>query len=126
MSDSIAMVRGRRAVLVFALILTLALLAMTSLAVADEHARDDDAAPQAGEVVPLDDLLARIREDFHGSILKVELEQEWRRDGRIWVYEAKILTPQGDVLKLEYDAKSLELLERKGGRERDRHEDGED
>lgn len=117
------MVRGRWAVLVFALTLTLALLGMTPLAGADEHARDDDAAPQAGEVVPLEDLLARIREDFDGSILKVELEQEWRRDGRVWVYEAKILTPKGDVMKLEYDAKSLELLEQKGGRERHRHED---
>lgn len=87
---------------------------------ADGRGWDDDAQPQAGEVVPLEALLARVREDFDGRILEVEIEQEWRQGGRIWVYEAKLLTPKGRVLKLEYDAKSLELLELKGRRERHR------
>lgn len=94
---------------------------------ADEPARDDDRAPRAGEVAPLQALLARIREDFNGRILEVEIEQEWRPGGRIWVYEAKLLTPHGHVLKLDYDAKTLELLDWKGrqGRKR-RHRRGGD
>lgn len=100
------------AVLAFCLILPG--LAATATARADDHDRGDDAAPRAGEVVPLEKLLARIHEDFNGRILEVEIEQEWRQGGRIWVYEAKLLTPRGHVLKLEYDAKSLQLLELKG------------
>jgi len=109
-------IRKGWAVVVFSLILTV--LATPSSARADERIRDNEAAPRAGEVVPLEELLARIREDFNGRILEVEIEQEWRQGGRIWVYEAKLLTPKGHVLKLEYDAKSLDLLELKGRRER--------
>ncbi len=112
------------AALAFCLILTVS--ATTASARADDHGRDDDAAPKAGEVVPLEKLLTRIREDFNGHILEVEIEQEWRQGGRIWVYEAKLLTPKGHVLKLEYDAESLELLESKGRQERHRRASDQD
>ena len=55
-------------------------------------------------------------------VLKVELDQEWRITGRIWVYEAKILTPEGDVLKVEYDARSLELIEVERPKPKRRHD----
>ena len=45
-------------------------------------------------------------------MLAVELERE---DGR-WVYELKLLDPAGRLVKLEVDARSAELLRRKGGR----------
>ena len=34
--------------------------------------------------------------------------------GNVWVYELKLLTEKGSVLKLEYDAVNLELLKIKG------------
>ncbi len=84
-------------------------------AAADEDESELEQALQAGQIAPLNELLARIRGDFAGRLLQVELEQEEEEVPR-WVYEAKVLTPEGNVLKLEYDARSLELLEVKGHR----------
>ena len=93
---------------------------VSTLAVAQTRADDDDAdlerALQAGEIAPLNALLARVREDYAGRLLQVELEHEDVDEGAGWVYEAKVLTPEGNVLKLEYDARSLELLEVRGHR----------
>jgi len=82
--------------------------------------------PRSGEVVPMEQLLSKIRQTIDGRVLKVDLEQEWRVGGRIWVYEAKIITPDGDVLKLEYDARTLEVLELKGRHRKQRDRDTED
>lgn len=98
-------------------------LAVTALAArADDDHHEARQAIAAGDVVPLEHLLARIREDFGGRVLKVELEREDDDAKAKWVYEAKVLTPEGSVLKLDYDAKSLELLHMKGHYRRD-HED---
>lgn len=70
------------------------------------------AALQAGEVLPLPQLLERVAREQPGQVLAVELERE---DGR-WVYELKLLDPAGRLVKLEVDARSAELLRRKGGR----------
>ncbi len=75
-------------------------------------AEEGDPAIRAEDVVPVVELLAAIRERFaEGRVLKLELERERRPSGRIWVYEAKILMPEGDVFEVEYDARSLEVLE---------------
>ncbi len=109
----------RRRSFVLPLVLLVGLsAAFTSRAGADE---EDDAihrAIEAGEIAPLQSLFAEIRREYQGRILKVELEREWHGEGPIWVYEAKILTPRGHVLELEYDARSLELIEIEG-----RHDD---
>ncbi len=82
---------------------------MNPQVIADDD--DEEKAARSSEVVPVEQLLGVIRQRFDGRILKVELDQEWRIGGRIWVYDVKILTPEGEVLKLEYDARSLELIE---------------
>jgi hypothetical protein len=84
----------------------------------DEDEAPPRAAIEAGEIAPLEQLLARLRERFPGRILEVELEREDDRPGPGWVYEVKLLTPSGQVLKLEYDARTMELIEVKG-----RHDD---
>jgi uncharacterized membrane protein YkoI len=89
----------------------------------DERAR---AALRAGDVVPLVQVLSKVESLYEGDVLEVELEDEDddRRDGGTsagFVYEIKLLTPQGNVLKLELDAKTLEVLKVKGrGAERAR------
>lgn len=70
-------------------------------------------------------LLERVREDFGGRVLKIELESESAGGARRWVYEAKLLTPQGHVIEAEYDATTLELLDFEGERE-PRERGGED
>jgi uncharacterized membrane protein YkoI len=76
---------------------------------ADDHKEAAEAALSRGEARPLEELLQRVRSRFAGSVLKIELEHE--DDGDVpWLYEVKLLTPEGDVLELEYDAGTLELL----------------
>lgn len=101
--------RRSRRLLLLLLLAGLALLAgMDPDAGADE--RED--AIRAEEVAPVVELLAAIRERFaEGRVLKLDLERERRPAGRFWVYEAKILMPDGDVFEVEYDARSLEVLE---------------
>lgn len=65
-------------------------------------------------VAPLRSLLAQVHETYPGHVLEVELEKEEYGKGDIWVYEVKLLTEKGRVLKLEYDAIDLELLKLKG------------
>ncbi len=83
----------------------------TALAFGGDHERAR-AALQAGEVLPLPQLLERVAREQPGQVLAVELERD---DGR-WIYELKLLDPAGRLVKLEVDARSAELLRRKGGR----------
>lgn len=76
----------------------------------DDRADEGDGVPRAGEIAPLQHLLERIDRDFGGRVLKVEIDDEGHEHGRTWVYKAKVLTSDGHVLELEYDAKDLELL----------------
>ena len=67
------------------------------------------AAVQAGKVLPLKTLLERLDREHPGQVLEVELEQD---EGR-WIYEIKLLQPGGRLVKLELDAASGALLQRK-------------
>jgi hypothetical protein len=64
------------------------------------------AALQAGEVMPLQDVLDKVRRSHPGDVLEVELERE---DGR-WVYEFKLLQSGGRLLRLNVDAKTATVL----------------
>ena len=101
--------RGISLACVLALIVGL----VTSLpwAVADE---DEEIINDMEGVAPLRSLLAQVHEAYPGQVLEVELEREEYGKGDIWVYEIKLLTEKGRVLKLEYDAINLELLKIKG------------
>lgn len=76
----------------------------------DDHDRAREARA-AGEIVPLRDILTRAERDYPGDLLEVELERE---DG-LWVYEIKLLTAGGHILELEYNARTMELIEVEGG-----------
>ena len=75
------------------------------------------AAVQAGQVLPLRTVLERLEREQPGQVLEVELEPE---DGR-WVYEVKLLQAGGRLVKLELDATSGDVLQRRErGRDLDR------
>jgi uncharacterized membrane protein YkoI len=78
----------------------------------DDHERAR-AAVQAGEVLPLPQVLERLQRTHPGQVLEVELERD---DGR-WLYEVKLLRSDGQLRKLKLDARSAQVLndERKGG-----------
>ncbi|MCA0327094.1 MAG: PepSY domain-containing protein [Proteobacteria bacterium] len=72
-------------------------------------ARDHDrarAAVEAGEVLPLPTLLERVQSSHPGQVLELELEREHGR----WTYEIKLLQAGGQLLKLDVDAASGEVL----------------
>ncbi len=103
--------------------LALGALLATGLVRAD----DDEERERPRDLAPLAHLLAHIHGRYPGEVLKVELERERLGDLRLWIYEIKLLTPAGDVLKLSYDARSLELLRQRGhgivGDDSDEHEE---
>jgi uncharacterized membrane protein YkoI len=65
------------------------------------------AAVQAGQVLPLPTLLERLQRTHPGQVLELELELE---DGR-WIYEVKLLQANGQLLKLELDAATGQVLQ---------------
>lgn len=100
--------------------IALAALLLTGLAPLSAWAGDSRdherarAAVQAGQVLPLPTLLERLRLTHPGQVLELELERD---DGR-WIYEVKLLQANGQLLKLEVDAATAQVLEvkRKDGR----------
>ncbi len=65
------------------------------------------AAVEAGQVLPLPTLLERLRRTHPGQVLELELERD---DGR-WIYEVKLLQANGQLLKLEVDAATAQVLQ---------------
>ena len=89
-------------------ITTIILLSLYSL---QGHTDDQDRVLElrlAGEVMPLEQILKISRQYQQGSILEVELEQEWNTI----IYELKILADDGQVWELKVDAKSGAIIER--------------
>ena len=64
---------------------------------------------EAGKILPIEDILGRARTVQPGQVVEVELERE---DGR-FVYEVKLIDDGDRVHKLELDAASGEVLNRK-------------
>ena len=112
-------------------------LALPASAGSDEtdHDRARNAL-MAGKIASLAKVLEKTRELYMGTVLNVELESDeeivWtgsddeelgyregagygRKPGTVtFIYVISLLSPQGNVLKLEIDAKSMELLTVKG------------
>jgi len=80
---------------------------------AGDHHDQDRArrALEAGEILPLQDILARVERDVPGQVIAVELERERGR----WIYEIKLLGPGGAIVKLAIDARDGSVLMRRGG-----------
>lgn len=100
--------RRRAALPALAVALLAALLAAPDARAGDsrDHERAR-AAVQAGEVLPLPVLMERLQRTHPGQVLELELERE---DGR-WVYEIKLLQAGGQLLKLEVDAATGQVLQ---------------
>lgn len=81
----------------------------------EEDLDEVSAAVNAKQISPFIDLLAIIKRDFNGKVIKVELEKDDDySDDDIWIYEIKILDANRNVVKAEFDAKTFRLLAIKG------------
>jgi len=104
----------RRNALALALVLGLA----AGGAQGHDHDREQAERLQAlGEVLPLQDVLARVAAEYPGQVLKVEFEGAGDGDCPVpppcadrWVYELKILQDQGRLVKIKADARTGQVL----------------
>jgi len=86
-----------------AVLLLPALLVFAAPARADEDAHDRARdAVEAGEIKPLREILRVAEAEYGGQLIEAELE---RRNGSM-IYELKLLTVEGRLLKVYYDARS--------------------
>ena len=87
--------------------------AVPSLAREDESERRDAVrrAVEAGEVLPLSQILEKVRVRVSGDITGVEINRE---EGR-WHYEFRVIDRGGRVLEVHVDARSgnIEQIEEK-------------
>jgi uncharacterized membrane protein YkoI len=96
------------------------LLAVILLAAGSAGAGDDDgrhgyrhdhdrarAALERGEVRPIGDILANAAAEVPGEVVEVELERERGR----WVYEIKVITPDGHVMEVLMDAATATVMQ---------------
>ncbi|WP_343713190.1 PepSY domain-containing protein [Inquilinus sp.] len=93
-----------RSVLVLVFVLTL-----PRGGVADDHDRAR-AARERGEIRPLEEIMPAVRQQFPGDVVRIELERE---DDR-WIYEIKLISPDGRLTELHVDARSGDVLEVEG------------
>ncbi|MHA1567443.1 MAG: PepSY domain-containing protein [Alphaproteobacteria bacterium] len=91
--------------------LALALCASWPAAAADQdRAR---AAVQAGEALPLNQVLSRLSGRYPGRLIDADL----RRDGSRWIYRIRLLDSNGTERRLTVDARNASILSvREGGR----------
>lgn len=72
------------------------------------------AAVRAGQIKPLNAILNRIRGRVPGRVLGVELNGG--QNGQPWVYGIRMLTPRGDVVEFQVDARSANIISMRGHR----------
>ena len=58
------------------------------------------AAAQTGEILPLETVIAQVREAVQGNVVGIELEREKGR----WVYEVKVVGSDGQLTEMYVDA----------------------
>jgi uncharacterized membrane protein YkoI len=63
-------------------------------------------AVEQGQILPLIEILGRLKDAIPGRIIEVELERE---DGR-YVYEIKAITDAGEVSEYEVDAATAAII----------------
>lgn len=101
----------RPTVMLAVLLMVGGLAAPSSSAFADSDHEQARRAVQAGEILPLPQILERVARRYPGQVLEVELE----RKGDRWVYELKVLQSDGRLIKMDIDARSGEFREKRGG-----------
>lgn len=70
-------------------------------------------AVEAGEVLPLRDILDRVRQEVPGEVLDVELDRDKDHGEVRWTYKIKVLRQGGTRVKLKIDARTGHLISQK-------------
>jgi uncharacterized membrane protein YkoI len=77
-------------------------------AASDDMQQDEarDALKQ-GLIRPLEEILAEVRKTFNGDIIEIEFEKD---DGK-YVYEIEMIRPDGHLIEVKIDARTLAVVE---------------
>ncbi|WP_075293219.1 PepSY domain-containing protein [Pararhizobium arenae] len=67
------------------------------------EARD---ALKQGKIRPLEEIVAAVREKIAGDIIEIEFEVD---DGR-YIYEIEIIQPSGQIVEIEVDALTKDII----------------
>lgn len=103
------MKKPTRFLLPAALATVVTLAALTGVAHADpdqDLARD---AVRTGQVLPLEKILGKVKKVCPGDVLEIELKQK----GDFWLYDVKVLQPDGQLRKLRVNARTGDILPRR-------------
>ena len=96
------------------IIACLFLIFFASNTVADaRHHEDQDKAREAverGGVATYAELEQVISRQFKGRIIRVELDKDWSE----WLYKLRLLEDDGRIIKIEVNAKDLQVIEMEG------------
>ena len=95
------------------IILGLAAAGLRPTSVLADRDRDYERARRAvehGEALPLAEILSRVRADLGGEVVGVSFERKRDR----WVYEFKVVDPDGRLWEVYVDAASAAILRREG------------
>lgn len=78
---------------------------------ADSRLRQNEVRQlrESGKILPMEDILARVRGIQPGQVVEIELE----REKGAYVYEVKVIDEKDTIHKLELDAGSGDVLRRK-------------
>ncbi len=74
-----------------------------------ENARD---AYQRGEIMSLEDIRRNVQRDFNGQIISTRLQSE----NADYVYKFRVLSPDGNMMTIDVDAKTSRVIDVKGRR----------
>lgn len=98
-----------------AIVLALAVI-LAAVGVAGAQTSDQErarAAMEAGEIMPLHDILAKVEKQFSGRVLDAKLT-DLAAGLHGWIYAITFLTPQDNVLVLKVDAGTGVILQVEG------------
>lgn len=110
------MIKAQRIKYLLVALMAVAVAALSPVSVwadSKDQARAREAMLK-GEISSLSEALGVIEKEYPGNILEVELEEEDDFNPPEFLYEIKVLTVQGDVIKVKLHAKTLEIVEVKG------------
>ncbi|MEN3976108.1 PepSY domain-containing protein [Emcibacter sp. SYSU 3D8] len=74
-----------------------------------ENARD---AFQRGEIMSLEDIRRNVQRDFNGQIIRTRLKS----DNADYVYKFRVLSPNGNIVNVDVDARTSRIIGVKGQR----------
>ncbi|MGF1760799.1 hypothetical protein L4D76_23320 [Photobacterium sagamiensis] len=83
--------------------------ASPTLEIEEDHDEVMEAVQQ-GLIQPFSALQAKVNAQLNGRIIRVELEE----DDDIWIYDLKLLDPHNNIVRVEYEARTLSIIEIKG------------